>query len=382
MRDSRRRAGHAVVLETRVVTGSGGGPDKTILNSPRHLWSAGYETICAYMHPPADPGFDELRRKAVACSAPLISIPDRGAWDWQVATNLLQVCRRERVAIWHGHDYKSNALGLLLRRFWPMRLVTTVHGWVKQTCRTPLYYKIDKLCLPRFDAVLCVSDDLRDHCVARGVPADRCSLIENGIDTVEYSRPESSAKNRAANVRSRFVIGAVGRLSEEKGFDILIRSVHRLVQDGVNVELRIAGDGDAKSGLQRLITELGVSDRVQLVGHVADTRGFYDAIDVFALSSRREGLPNVVLEALAMEVPVVATRVNGVPRLIRDGATGILVEPDSVDALAGGLTRILDDQDLRGNMAAAGRREVESNYSFTARMEKVRAVYDRLLSRV
>ncbi len=381
MRDSRRRSGQAVVLETRVVTGSGGGPDKTILNSPRHLWSAGYETLCAYMHPPADPGFVELRRKADACSAPLISIPDRGAWDLQVATQLLRVCRRERVAIWHGHDYKSNALGLLLRRFWPMKLVTTVHGWVKKTRRTPLYYKIDNLCLPRFDAVLCVSNDLREHCLSRGVPADRCSLIENGIDTVEYTRSEESAHNRASAARRRLVIGAVGRLSDEKGFDILIRAVHRLVQDGIDVELRIAGAGDAKQSLQRLTSELGVASRVRLVGHVADTRRFYESLDVFALSSRREGLPNVVLEALAMEVPVVATRVNGVPRLIRDGATGVLVDPESVDALAGGLMRILGDSDLRAKMAAAGRREVELNYSFTARMEKVRAVYDWLLDR-
>ena len=118
----------AVVLETRVVNGTGGGPDKTILNTPRFLAGTGYPTLCAYMHPPGDPGFETLRKKAEQWQAPLFSIPDRGFWDWRVIGKLLEVCRRERVAIWHGHDYKSNALGLLLRRFWPMRLVTTVHG--------------------------------------------------------------------------------------------------------------------------------------------------------------------------------------------------------------------------------------------------------------
>src|SRR5438132_9201576 len=95
-----------VVLETRVVCGSGGGPDKTILNSPRYLWSAGYRTVCAYLHPPGDPGFDELRRKADAAGAPLVSVPDRGPWDWRVVSQYLALCRRERVRIWHGHDYK------------------------------------------------------------------------------------------------------------------------------------------------------------------------------------------------------------------------------------------------------------------------------------
>src|SRR5436309_734703 len=103
-----------VVLETRVVKGSGGGPDKTILNSPRFLHAAGYDTLCAYMHPPRDPGFEQLRRKAMRWNAPLLSIPDHGPLDWTIIPRLLSICRRNKVAIWHGHDYKSNLLGLLL----------------------------------------------------------------------------------------------------------------------------------------------------------------------------------------------------------------------------------------------------------------------------
>src|SRR5262249_44155089 len=145
-----------VVLDARVVSGTGGGPDKTILNSPRYLAPAGYRMLCAYMRPPGDPGFEQLRAKAQRWGAPLVEIDDRGPWDWRVPAELLPVCRRERVQVWHGHDYKSNALGLLLARFWPMRLVTTVHGWVKHTRRTPLYYRIDRLCLRHYEAVICV----------------------------------------------------------------------------------------------------------------------------------------------------------------------------------------------------------------------------------
>jgi glycosyltransferase involved in cell wall biosynthesis len=377
------RSTRPVVLETRVVSGSGGGPDKTILNSPRYLLSAGYRTVCAYMHPPRDPGFAALKEKADRWQAPLVSIHDRGPWDWRVVTRLLAICRRERVAIWHGHDYKSNVLGLFLRRFWPMRLVTTVHGWVKHTRRTPLYYRVDQLCLPRYESVICVSDDLRDHCLQIGVPPERCVLIENAIDTDEFARrvDVAGAKRRVGIPPGRLVIAAVGRLSAEKGFDLLIRAVHRLLQSGHDLEVRIAGDGDSGPELQSLAAELGVADRVRLLGYLSDPRQLYEAADVFALSSLREGLPNVVLEAMALEVPVVAARIAGVPRLICDGETGVLVEPGSVDELAAGLARVLNAPGARARLAAAGRRMMVDHYSFSARMQKVRAVYDGLLNR-
>jgi len=372
-----------VILETRVVNGSGGGPDKTILNSPRHLWSAGYRTVCAYMHPPGDVGFEELRRKAEHWQAPLVSVPDRGPWDWRVVKQFLAICRREQVAIWHGHDYKSNALGLLLRRFWPMRLVTTVHGWVKHTRRTPLYYRIDEFCLPRYETVICVSHDLRDRCLEIGVPQDRCVLIENAIDTDEFARRTdgTDAKRQLGVAPNRLVIAAVGRLSAEKGFDLLIRAAVRLFESGIDGQLLIAGDGDAAQALQSLAAELGVADRVRLLGYLSDPRPLYEAADVFVLSSLREGLPNVVLEAMALQVPVVATRIAGVPRLISDGETGVLVEPGSVPELAAGLARLLDAPAARPRLAAAGRRMVVEYFSFSARMRKIRAVYDRLLNR-
>ena len=260
-----------VVLDSRVVTGSGGGPDKTILNSPRFLSAAGYRMLCAYMHPPGDPGFEQLRQKAVTAQAPLVSVADRGPWDWRVVWQFLRLCRRERVEIWHGHDYKSNALGLLLRRLWPMRLVTTVHGWVHHTKRTPLYYKIDELCLPHYEAVICVSQDLHERCLASGVPAQRCQLIENAIDTQEYARhlETGEAKRRLGLPPERALIGAVGRLSAEKGFDVLIRATDQLLHSGAEVALVIVGAGEQEEPLRALISQLGRHDRIRLLGYRA-----------------------------------------------------------------------------------------------------------------
>jgi len=371
-----------VVLHTRVVTGSGGGPDKTILNSPRFVVNAGYRMLCAYMHPPGDAGFEELRRKAELWQAPLLSIPDRGPWDYRVLTQLLEICRRERVTIWHGHDYKSNALGLLLRMFWPLRLVTTVHGWGVQAGRASLYYKIERLCLPYFERVICVSDDLREQCLACGVPEDRCLLVQNAIDTQEFSRTLdiSQAKQALQLPSTRLLIGAVGRLSAEKGFDLLIRSTDHLLQKGLDVGLVIVGDGPERPALEKLIAELDRADRICLLGYRSDIRGIYEAMDVYALSSIREGLPNVLLEAMALEVPVVATHIAGVPQLVDDEENGLLIEVGSVEQLTNGLARVLQDDELREKLRRAGRATIEARFSFERRMQKIRRIYDELLS--
>jgi glycosyltransferase involved in cell wall biosynthesis len=369
-----------VVLHTRVVAGSGGGPDKTILNSGRFL-APEYRTLCAYMHPPRDPGFEQLQDKARRWEAPLVSIPDRGPWDWRVVSQLLKLCRAEHVTIWHGHDYKSNALGLLVRCFWPMHLVTTVHGWVSQTRRTPLYYAIDRLCLPYYERVICVSGDLHERCLAAGVRRQRCVVIENAIDTEDFRRrrERSAAKAGLGFPGHAPLIGAIGRLAGEKGFDLLIRATDLLLREGLDVRLVIVGEGEAKGHLQALIAELGREQYIQLAGYQPNVQDYLEALEVFALSSLREGLPNVLLESMAMEVPVVATRVAGIPRLVRDEQNGLSVPAGDVPALAGAMRRLVTDLGLATRLGIAGRQTIESEYSFRVRMEKISRLYAELL---
>jgi len=371
-----------VVFDTRVVTGSGGGPDKTILNSPRFLEPLGYRMICGYLYPPGDHGYAEIERKAAKYNAPLVSIPDRGPTDWRVFTQLLAVCKKEKVAIWHGHDYKTNALGLLLKRFWPMRLVTTVHGWVHHTSRTPIYYGIDRFCLPLYEKVFCVSPDLHAQCVKARVRPSNCILLENGIDTVEYTRrqPIATAKAALGIPADALHIGAAGRLEHEKAFDVLIRSVHHLVNSsGLNVRLTIIGEGGDRARLEALAAELGVADRVAIPGWQSDVRLYFESMDVFALSSLREGLPNVLLEAMALDVPCVATRIAGIPRLIEHEVNGLLVEPADQVGMTTALYRLLSQRNLRDLYGRAGRQTIETRYSFAKRIAVLAREYDLLL---
>jgi glycosyltransferase involved in cell wall biosynthesis len=179
----------------------------------------------------------------------------------------------------------------------------------------------------------------------------------------------------------RCLIGAVGRLSAEKGFDILIRATDQLLKMGRDIELMIVGDGEHKDHLQALISALGRHDRIHLLGYRADVKEIYPAMDIFALSSLREGLPNVLLEAMAMEVPVVATRVAGIPQLIQDGSNGLLVEPASEPTLTDALTRLMADPSLRARLRQAARATIENKHSFATRMQKIQALYDELLIR-
>jgi glycosyltransferase involved in cell wall biosynthesis len=191
---------------------------------------------------------------------------------------------------------------------------------------------------------------------------------------------QSPLRARQGVPPGRLVIGAVGRLSPEKAFNNLIHATHRLLGQGLDVELWIAGEGDSRSDLEALIKHLGLDGRVRLLGFCADTIELYHALDLFVLSSLREGLPNVVLEAMAMEVPVVSTRVAGVPKLIDDGQTGLLVPVGDIEALTAAMQRLLAEPDLRRQLADAGRRLIERRFSFRERMLQEKAIYDRLLA--
>ena len=353
-----------LVLHTRVITGRGGGPDKTILNSPRFLADAGYRSVCAFLRPPGDAGFQVIRDRAAALSAPLEEIDDRGPADWRIIPKLLRLCRQLKVDVWHAHDYKTNLLGLLVARMYPMRLVTTAHGWVEYTTRTRLYYHFDRWSLPRYERVICVSEDLLCQCRSLGVPDGKLQLIENAIDTEQFRRTAAvaDAKQRTGWPPRRLLVGAAGRLSAEKAFDVLIRAIHDLARLGMDVGLAIAGDGAERESLQRLIDELGMQDRVQLLGFQSDLRSLYEAMDLFVLSSLREGLPNVLLEAMSMEVPVVATRIAGIPRLISHDDNGWLVPAGEQVALANAIGSLLENAPTRSRLAAAGRRTIEDRY--------------------
>jgi glycosyltransferase involved in cell wall biosynthesis len=372
------------VLHTRVVVGHGAGPEKTIRLTAAALADSCYWPVAAYLHPPDDPSFGFLQQQAAAAGCPLVIVPDRGPIDPRPFWALLRLCRRLGVSIWHAHDYKTDLFGLLLRPFHPMKLVTTLHGWVQMTPRTRLYYALDRRLVRHYDHLICVSDDLHAWARGTGLSPDRCTLLHNAVDEQLFRRrfdpSQSPLRGRYGVPPGRLVVGGIGRLSPEKGFDLLIQAAG-LLADDLDFEVWIAGEGPQEAELRQLIEARGLGERVRLLGFCDEPIELYGAIDVLVSSSLREGLPNTALEAMAMKVPIIATRVGGLPHLIQDARTGLLCRPGDVQALAQCLGRMLADPDLRRRLADAARNLIEQKYTLKGRTDGETAVYDHILGR-
>jgi glycosyltransferase involved in cell wall biosynthesis len=209
--------------------------------------------------------------------------------------------------------------------------------------------------------VACVSDFTRSQMMlfVEEEHWPKLALVRCGVDPERFA-PRGSDGGAAGPVR----ILAVGRLVGGKGFALLLDAVHALVERGHDIALTVVGDGPSRAHLHAQAERLALGDRVEWVGALGqdDIRERYAAADVFCLPSFAEGVPVVLMEAMAMEVPVVATRLAGIPELVEDGTSGLLVTPARADELADALGRLAADADLRARLGAAGRRAVLEGY--------------------
>jgi glycosyltransferase involved in cell wall biosynthesis len=201
-----------------------------------------------------------------------------------------------------------------------------------------------------------------------GLPHGTVRTIHNGV-------PDEQARPRP-RPRSGPIIGAIGRLEYQKGFDILIRAL--AVIEGASLVL--VGEGSERGPLERLAARVGVADRVVWEGWNDDARSYFGSFDLFALPSRFEGLPLAMLEALLARSAVVAAEVGDVAEAIRDGETGLLVPPEDPDALAGALRCLLEDEELRRRLGEQGRRLVLERFTAAHMTRAFESLYDELLS--
>lgn len=370
------------ILHLRTISGRGGGPEKTLLATPRHLGPE-YEVRLAYLRPAGDEAYN-MPQRAQQAGVQLIDIPETGPLDLRAVWRLAGEIRGFQPDLLHAHDYKTNVLAVILGRWFRVPVVTTLHGYVTLSPKLNRYYRIDRWALRRMDHSIAVSADLYRFLEELGIPAQQRSCVENAIDTDVYRRPmnNGAARSKLGVVPGRLLVGAVGRLQPEKGFDVLLETAEALLDQGWDFELVIVGEGPERQRLESQIAASSHAARLRLLGYCAETWDLFAALDLFVLSSLREGLPNVLLEALAMEVPVVATEVGGISGLIRDGVDGLLVPPGDAQRLADGMARLFGDATLRARLAAAGRKRVEQGFDFAERMRKIRAIYDRVLGGV
>jgi len=215
------------------------------------------------------------------------------------------------------------------------------------------------------------------------VPAWKVRVIPNGIDAAPFREDRDCGElRRSLGIPAAApVIGTVGRLSEIKRQDLMIRAFAEAIRRVPDAHLLLVGDGPLRESLQTLADELGLSRRVHLVGYQDRPERYLQVMDIFALTSRSEGMPLAVLEAWAAARPVVASRVGGLPEMVEDGRTGILVPSGDQTALANTLIALATNPELRRQMGGAGRHEVESRFDVGTMAENYARHYRELLGR-
>lgn len=283
---------------------------------------------------------------------------------------LAQVLRREDVSILQTHGARANVYGSVAAWLAGVPCVVwTIHNSIRDyevsSIQRFVYSAILRLLLPPTNRVICVSEALRRDLISDCPDAaPKTTTVWNGIDPALYSsRGDGDKIRREWCVGSGPVLLTVARLTEQKGHRFLIEALPALVAEWPSLVCLFVGEGECREPLRTLARAKGVERSCRFAGARNDVIDWYAAADVVVLPSLSEGFPFVVLEALAMSRPVVATDVNGVPEIIRDGVHGVLVPPRNPQALEAAVRKMLHDPVWAVRMAQAGQKEVTARFT-------------------
>jgi glycosyltransferase involved in cell wall biosynthesis/GT2 family glycosyltransferase len=300
---------------------------------------------------------------------------------------LIRLLRRDRFDVIHTHSSKAGILGRAAARLAGVpHVVHTIHGWGFHDRMHPrlkaLYVALEKMLQPGTSVLVSVSNKTTRIGLEEGIgePSDY-RLIRSGIPLSRFS-PD---RDRGAEIRSRLglkaddiVVGSVGRLSPQKNPRDFVRVAGLLSRGRPNLRFVYVGDGPMRAEVEGAIESDGLSDRVLLLGVRDDVPDLLRAMDVFILTSLWEGLPRVVLQALATGVPVVAYDTAGIEEAVSEGANGYLVAPGDVDGMVSKLGALVDDPELRGRLSAAASGEFEASFTEDTMIRDLEDLYASL----
>jgi glycosyltransferase involved in cell wall biosynthesis len=298
--------------------------------------------------------------------------------------------RRFRPDVIHGYLFGPNLLAVLAGRLCGVRAVVVAKRNV-DAFETPRQRAMQRWIHRSATHVTAVSEAVADTVAAMGVPRERITVIPNGVDTARFLAPVSAANGgaRRASLPERWpfdgdgtpLVGSVGCLAARKDYATLLDALALLGARGIPFRAALVGDGPERAALEARIVALGLEDRVRLLGERADVERLLPEMDVFVLSSREEGIPNALLEAMAAGRAAVATAVGGTPEVLRDGETGWLVPPGSPGALADALADVLARPEEARRRGAAARRMTEEHMSIDAMTRRHESFYAQVAGR-
>ncbi len=324
------------------------------------------------------------RRVADAFLAPLSSagvrthaleLPPRGYSRERAA--LIDLCRRHRPAIVHTHGYRADLVDGSVARSVNAAAVTTVHGFTGGGARNRCYEWLQRRAFRRFDAVVAVSKPIVQRVVNSGVSADRVHLVINAWRPSTQPLAPVAARAALGIAPRKFAIGWAGRVSHEKGLDVLIDALAMLKP--LPFQLSVIGDGPERAALEQRARNLGIGERIRWHGFVPNADALFTGFDAFVLSSRTEGTPMVLFEALASAVPIIATSVGGVPDLLRQDES-TLVEPERPEALASAIRQLFEQPCVARVRAGVARERMNGSDQMGPWIDGYNAAYRAALS--
>ncbi len=364
------------IIEAHSITG----PAKNLLEFAGLAKAQGVETVIAtFTRRGTEQNLflDTVRQRGIRLEV----IAERRSWDPAVLPALRRLAERTEADVIQTHAVKSHLLARLadLPRYAPW--VAFHHGYTWPTPIVRAYNQLDRWSLRAAGRVLTVSRPFRDELMAQGVRGEKIEIIHNAISPewgLAARQPETAGALRrqlGISASSRVIL-IVGRLSSEKDHVVLLEAVSRLGR--FEPHLLVVGDGPERPRIEEHISRLNLAGSVTLAGQQNSAEPYYGIADVAVLSSRTEGSPNALLEAMAAGVPVVATRVGGIPEIVEHEQSALLVEPGDREGMAAAIARVLEDRDLARRIVSSSRELIRSRHAPGERVRRLVRIYEEV----
>lgn len=312
----------------------------------------------------------------------------KNRFDLSVVNDIARMINDEGFDILHVHGARANFVASFVKNRIKSPIVTTMHSDYLYDFESPikkiLFTRLNIYALRKIPYYVTVSDAFRGEMIRRGFKPNSVYTVYNGMD---FSKVPSETVGKAEYCRrhgfeydpDKIYIGTAARLEPVKGVDVFIKAAGEILDRYTNVEFLIAGDGGERERLERAARETGHGDRIRFLGYERDIYSFYNLIDINTLASRSEGLPYSMLEGAAVGKAFAASRVGGIPTLVRDGETGLLFEPEDYRELAEKLALLIESPDLRHRLGENIKARATSDFSAARFARDYVSVYEKLL---
>ena len=300
----------------------------------------------------------------------------------RVAWRLHSILTRGSFNLVHTHGYFADICGLPVARLLGIDCISTCHGFIANDLKLGIYNRLDKYALRLSRSVIAVSEGLKADLAHSGIHETRIVVLPNAV---ESSLGEKELLARRQKIRSSLaiapqehVVGYLGRLSEEKGLTYLVDAVVVFRDAAVPVKLIIVGDGPERSALEQQVKARGLESMVIFAGFQTDIENWLPVFDSFVLPSLTEGTPMALLEAMAVGVPVIATAVGGVPKVVTDGVNGLLVPPGEIGPISKKIQLLKGNPDFMRRLSIEGSNTIKSSYNIHSWCRRIEAIYDEV----